>query len=105
MKRDDVMESLLVVPKAFLDSLTEKQNKILALLEKLQDKNQIGDYIPEAEAQKVLGRKTTWFWTMRSRGMLAFAKVGSKVFYSRRDIEQLLADHKCSITSHDVTKI
>lgn len=92
--RNETTGSLLVVPQAFLESLAEGQNKILALLENTPDKNRIGDYVTEAEAQKMLGRKATWFWGMRTKGLLAFAKVGNKVFYSRKDIEKFLEDHK-----------
>jgi hypothetical protein len=92
--RTETTGSLLVVPQAFLESLAEGQNKILALLENTPDKNGIGDYITEAEAQKVLGRKATWFWGMRTKGLLAHSKVGNKVFYSRKDIEQFLENHK-----------
>ena len=94
LKHDEVTGSLLLVPKAFLDSLLDRQNKILTLLENIPDKNQVGDYITEGEAQKLLGRKATWFWGMRTRGLLQFSKVGNKVFYSKKDIEKLLENHK-----------
>jgi len=97
MKREDVTGNLLVVPRAFMESLLEGQNKILNLLEKLSDKSHVGDYVTEPEAQKILGRKATWFWTMRTRGLLTFAKVGSKVFYSKKDIEKFLESHKNKI--------
>lgn len=93
--RDEAAGSLLVTPKAFLDSLSEKVNKILEHIENSPERNQVGDYITEPEAQKLLGgRKTTWFWNLRTRGLLSFAKVGNKVFYSRRDIEALLERSK-----------
>lgn len=96
LKRDEVTGSLLLVPKAFLDSLLDGQNKILSILQNTTalDKNQVGDYLTEAEAQKVLGRKATWFWSMRTKGLLPYSKVGNKVFYSKRDIEKFLEDHK-----------
>jgi hypothetical protein len=96
MKCDEVTGSLLLVPKAFLDSLLERQNKILSLLENTPDKNQVGDYLTEVEAQKLLGRKATWFWSMRTKGLLPYSKVGNKVFYSKKDIEKLLGDHRTS---------
>jgi hypothetical protein len=94
LNRDGETGSLFVTPKAFLDSLSEKVNKILTFLENSSGKDQVGDYITEPEAQKLLGRKTTWFWSLRKRGLLSFAKVGNKIFYSRRDIEKLLENHK-----------
>ena len=92
--RDGETGSLFITPKAFLDSLSDKVNKILAYIESSPDRNQVGDYITEPEAQKLLGRKTTWFWSLRTRGLLSYAKVGNKVFYSRKDIEKLLENNK-----------
>ncbi|MBI4947607.1 MAG: helix-turn-helix domain-containing protein [Bacteroidetes bacterium] len=54
----------------------------------------VHDYITEAEAKKLLGRKTTWFWQMRTSGRLPFSKVGNKVFYNRNDIAKLLTDNR-----------
>jgi len=93
-KHDEVTGSLLIVSKALIDSLLEGQNKILNLLENAPASNHVGDYINEAEAQKILGRKATWFWSMRTKGLLAFAKVGNKVFYTKKDIEKLLENNK-----------
>lgn len=96
MMRNEETGSFILVPKDFLNLLMEGQRKILALLENVPEKNQLGDYVSENEAQKMLGRKSTWFWSMRSKGKLPFAKVGNKVFYSRKDIVKLLEDHKTS---------
>jgi hypothetical protein len=94
LDHNEITGSVFLVPKAFLDSLMERQNKILTLLQNTPDKNHVGDYITEAEAQKILGRKATWFWSMRTKGALAFSKVGNKIYYSKKDIEKLLEDHK-----------
>jgi hypothetical protein len=86
-------EMLLAIPVQLLQQLLDNQSQILAKLDRLttSGKEGIGDYIPESEAKKVLGRNTTWFWDMRTKGKLAFTKIGSKVFYTRKDIEMLLA--------------
>ena len=83
-------EALLLVPKKFLESISETQNKILDLLTKgNSNESAVGDYISESEAQKLLGRKTTWFWNMRTTSQLAFTKVGNKIYYSKSDILKL----------------
>lgn len=87
---------MYVVPKAFLDSLVENQNKILDHIGSTPQPNMIGDYISEPEAQKMLGRKTTWFYMARTTGELAFTKVGNKVFYAKADILKMLDRHKQS---------
>ena len=52
------------------------------------------NYIPESEAKKLLDKKTTWFWQMRTNGKLPFSKVGNKVFYQKSDIVKLLENNK-----------
>jgi hypothetical protein len=87
------MDGYLLVPKAWLEAIMETQRKILCLLEKdgISEKDSpLNGYISELEAKKLLGRKTTWFWQMRTSGRLAFAKVGSKIFYNKTDIAKLL---------------
>ena len=62
-------EGYILVPHAWLQSLSEKQDKLISLLEKggIANPNDcIGDYITEDEAKRQLGRKTTWFWSMRT---------------------------------------
>jgi hypothetical protein len=94
--RNDTNGVLVLVPQSYLDSLLENSKEILNLLKGKNNlsSQSIGDYITEEEAQQMLGRKTTWFWDMRTKGKLAFSKVGNKIYYSIKDIENLLNIHK-----------
>ena len=90
-----------LVPQETLIQLIAGQERILrAISEKAEKKDSIGDYISETEAKKILGRKSTWFWTLRKKGKLAFTKVGNKIFYSRADILSFIELNKIS-TSND----
>lgn len=81
-----------VVPKEFLDEL---QNNISKLLEQSkQPKSKFSEVISEKEAQELFGRKTTWFYEMRRSGQLPYSKVGSKVFYHKSDLLNLLKINK-----------
>jgi hypothetical protein len=93
---NDTNGVLVAVPQPYLDSLLENQKEILALLKGNNNhfSQMVGDYITEEEAQKILGRKATWFWGMRTKGKLAFSKVGNKNYYSIADIEKLLTSNK-----------
>lgn len=51
---------------------------------------ELGDYVEEKQAIQILGRKTTWFYNMRQSGKLPFTKVGSKTFYSKADLLNIL---------------
>ncbi|GAA0890628.1 hypothetical protein GCM10009122_03060 [Fulvivirga kasyanovii] len=93
MKEINENNVFVMVPKVVIDEIRDGINKLLKGNEPLSA-NGIGDYISEKEAQQLLGRKTTWFWSMRSKGYLSYTKVGNKVFYNRKDLEKYLTDHK-----------
>jgi predicted DNA-binding transcriptional regulator AlpA len=73
-----------------LESILKTQQEILQILKGESNSEQIGDFISEKEAMKMLGRKGTWFWMMRRDGKLPFSTVGKKVFYPKAEIEKLL---------------
>jgi hypothetical protein len=86
-------DGFIIIPKEWLQVISEKQDKIICLLEKGSYANPedcIGDYVSEEEAKRQLGRKTTWFWNLRTSGQLPFAKVGKKIFYLKSDIKLLI---------------
>ena len=88
---------LFLIPQSFIDSIKEDQQKIIKLLSNSHSNQNLGDYISESEAKKLVGRQTTWFWGMRTSGQLMFTKVGNKIFYSKDDIIKLLDGNKTSI--------
>lgn len=71
----NMKETLLLIPEEFLKSLTEKQDKIIALLNN-QNGSPATDFITEKEAKEIFKRKSTWFWQMRKSGILPFIKIG-----------------------------
>lgn len=75
-----------MVPRDFLESLAENQQKILDHLEGKQSQNITGEYISEEDARKELGKGATWFWTKRKSEELPFKKVGGKVWYNKADL-------------------
>lgn len=95
--QNETEEGYFLVPKAWLHALAEKQDRILSLMEKSSNAdaaNCIGDYISEEEAKRQVGRKTTWFWNLRTTGQLPFSKIGKKIFYLKGDIKKLLERNK-----------
>lgn len=85
------------VPVDILMDIKRDQNKILSILKKAPGKSpDLEDYFTEPEAQKFLGRKSTWLYNMRMSGKLPFSKVGNKIYYAKKDIIQLIESHKIS---------
>ena len=104
MKKENLLteaKTMVLVPQETLVLLIAGQERILrAISEKAERKDSIGDYISETEAKKILGRKATWFWSLRKNGKLAYTKVGNKIFYSRADILSFIELNKMT-TSND----
>ena len=98
LRNEESDDKYFIVPKNWLQNISENQEQILSLLENkvASENNGIGDYISESEAKKLVGRKTTWFWNMRSSGRLAGYKLGGKTFYLKEDIINLINKHHSS---------
>lgn len=77
-----------------LEEINEKLDLLIESMKSRPSQKEIGEYIEEKEAQKLLGRGTTWFWQMRKSGRLSFSRINRKVYYSKRDIVALLNENK-----------
>jgi hypothetical protein len=87
IKNDERVQSFVLTPQDSLNEILKVQKEIISVLSKGENQSAgIGDWIPEKEAQKILGKKVTSLWDLRKRGKLTFTKVGNKVFYSRNNI-------------------
>lgn len=94
-------ESLVLVPESFLQSLAQKQDEILSLLQNRSKEIENG-FITEKQAMKLFNRRSTWFWQMRKCGALPYSKVGKSIYYSLKDIEALLESSKVNANSLNV---
>ena len=89
------MGEFVLLPKEQLDDLVKKLDQVLAIVSDNAGKSrQLGDWIPEKEAQSLLGIKTTTLWTMRRIGKIKWRKIRRKVYYSKSSILQLLESGK-----------
>lgn len=86
-------QKLTIVSENFLESINEKQDKIISLLQESKLGNQ-NDFITENEAKELLHKKSTWFWQMRKDKILPFRKIGKSIYYSKNEINQLLENSK-----------
>jgi len=86
-------ESFLLIPEDLLTQIAEKQDKILAMLQK-DSQGLHPDFITEAQAKELFKRKSTWFWQMRKTGVLPFSKIGKSIYYSTADLKKVLFDSR-----------
>lgn len=91
------MESLVLIPKELLDKIISNQELLINKINKLFSlKTNTGEnfkYISEADAQKLLNKKSTWFWKQRTEGKLAYTKVGNTIYYKKEDINKLFENN------------
>jgi len=81
--------NLCLVPDYFLETLINRQDKILQMLEgKINDN--LSGFITEKQAMDILKKKSTWFWQMRRDSKLPFKRIGRTIYYSQADISSLL---------------
>ena len=86
-----------LVPKEVLDDFIKAAQdfrRMQELLEKDTSSRALGDYIPEEEAMKLLGRGKTWFWDKRKSGKLPGKKAAGRWYYRLMDIQKYIEDGK-----------
>lgn len=81
----------LIIPVHDLMEIKEQLSLILknmALEPKVKNQPN-SEYMNQIEAEKYLGKHTTWFWQQRKAGKLQFKKLGNKNFYKKSDLDRL----------------
>jgi hypothetical protein len=89
------MENHFFLPESRLVEFNSSIKEVKGLLLEVMGRaRELTDWIPEMEAQKLLGLKETSLWALRKRKQLVYSKIGSKTFYSLKSIEKLLSKNQ-----------
>lgn len=87
-------QNLVLVPVQLVDEIKQLINELKVNKSSQADsETALGEFISEKDARNLLGRKTTWFYEQRRAGRLPYSKVGSKVYYKREDLFNLLTSN------------
>jgi tryptophan synthase beta subunit len=87
-------KNLVLVPLEMLDEIKQLISDLKSNKNESSEKPQVlGEFISEKDARNLIGRKTTWFYEQRRSGKLPYSKVGSKVYYKRDDLFNLLTNN------------
>ena len=84
------MSEFILIPQKKFDELNEKIERILQMCNETRKSVKMEDWIPEKEAQRLLGLKDTSMWSLRKQRKVISSKIGAKTFYSLKSIERLL---------------
>ena len=82
--------------KRLVTALGHQSNGFKGTLEELKKSvdslstQKLGDWITEQQAQKILGLKATSLWALRKKRKIKFSKIGSKIFYSLKSMEEYI---------------
>lgn len=83
--------NLVVVPAQLVDDVKQLINELQSQKNaNVENGSVLGEFISEKDAKVILDRKTTWFYEQRRSGRLPYSKVGSKVYYKKDDLLNLL---------------
>lgn len=88
----ELIANLLAQAPQILEGIQDIKNTQQEILNRLDDyeEGRLGDYVTEEKAQKVLGKKKSWFSNLRVFEKFPFTKLGSTVWYKKDDLLQLL---------------
>jgi hypothetical protein len=87
-------QNLVLVPIQLVDEIKQLLNDLkVQKSAQTESVTMLGEFISEKDARKLLDRKTTWFYEQRRSGLLPYSKVGSKVYYKRNDLFNLMKNN------------
>lgn len=89
------MSNMILIEEQRFNTLFNKVEQLHEALIKNKSEDtstDVNGFISEKEAIKLLGRSQTWFWRKRTEGMLPFKKMGSKVFYEKSHLFNLIKE-------------
>jgi hypothetical protein len=88
------MENHFLLPQSKFEELTRRLDELENLLKNQKESIRLGDWVPEAEAQKMLGLKATSLWALRRHKKIRSSKIGCRTFYSLSSIERFLEKNR-----------
>ena len=78
-----------------LDYLIKKVDEFskVNLKKETSEVKEVNGFISQADAIKKYNVSKDWFWRRRNSGELPFKKLGARVFYTQKDLFNLLEDY------------
>ena len=88
------MTNVILVEEQKINSLLNKVEQMYQALIKNPGNtlNEINGFVSESDACKLIGKSKTWLWRKRTEGILPYKKLGSKIFYAKTDLFNLLKE-------------
>lgn len=89
------MNEFVMLPgKDFKDLVQDLREAVNGLREK---KEGVKDFVGNDQFIEIMGISKRTAQTWRDEGVIPFSQIGSKIYYSRKDIDALMEKHKCDL--------
>ena len=86
------MSNLILINQETINEFNLKLDSIISKLENKQDNPK--EWLSAQETMDILKIKQTSLWAYRKAGKLTFTKINKRVYFLRKDILNLLDQHK-----------
>ena len=88
------MTNVILIEEQRFETLLNKVEQIFNTLIKNPSNtlNEINGFVSESDACKLIGKSKTWLWRKRTEDLLPYKKLGSKIFYAKTDLFNLLKE-------------
>jgi len=89
------MEGFVMLPdREIRDLVLELKTAVKELQENRKEEN---GFVGNDQFMEIMGISKRTAQTWRDQGVVPFSQIGSKIYYSRRDIEMLMQKHRCDL--------
>ena len=88
------MTQMVVMEEQRFEALINKVEQVYQALIKNPGNtlNEINGFVSESDACKLIGKSKTWLWRKRTEEVLPYKKLGSKIYYAKTDLFNLLKE-------------
>ena len=90
-----MIESVFLLPDREIRDLVQELKE--AVKELREKKEGVKDFVGNDQFMEIMGISKRTAQTWRDEGVIPFSQIGSKIYYSRKDIDALMEKHKCDL--------
>lgn len=85
---------MLMIPQEEWQSLHEKLDRLIAIVEKTRTGSPGKDWFESDEVRKILGISPKTWQNYRDQRLIPFSQIGRKIYVNRADLDAFLRQHR-----------
>lgn len=87
---------MLMIPQEEWQSLHEKLDRLIEIVEKIQTGSPGKDWFESDEVREILSIPPKTWQNYRDQRLIPFSQIGRKIYVNRTDLDALLRQHRIS---------